>query len=90
MIKDIEPGKVSLELDIVEIKQARNFSKFGKPGVVVDIVVKDKTGEMTLVLFEEPKISVGQRIKLNGFAKEYLGNLQLYVGKGSIEVIQNI
>ena len=91
MIKDIRPGRFELKAVVAEVKPPRSFTKFGREGVVIDILLKDKTGEITLVLFEDIGLVKKQKVRVIGFAKEYKGTLQLYLGRvGSIEVIANI
>jgi replication factor A1 len=70
----------------------REFSKFGRTGRVCNCVLKDESGEITLVLWNEEidKINEGDKVKItNGYVKEYQGAKQVSVGKfGSFELIK--
>lgn len=85
-------GKVDIEIEVIEISDAREFSKFGKDGRVATARVKDDSGEMDLTLWNESidEISVGSKVKIeNGYVSEFQGNPQLTAGKfGSLTVIE--
>jgi ssDNA-binding replication factor A large subunit len=85
-------GKVDIEIEVIEISDAREFSKFGKDGRVATARVKDDSGEMDLTLWNEniDEISVGNKVKIeNGYVSEFQGNPQLTAGKfGSLTVIE--
>ncbi len=85
-------GKVDIEIEVIEISDAREFSKFGKDGRVATARVKDDSGEMDLTLWNESidEISVGSKVKIeNGYVSEFQGKTQLTAGKfGSLTVIE--
>lgn len=92
-VKDLQPrqGKVDMELDIVDISEARQFEKFGKSGRVANAIAKDETGDIKLTLWNDDidKVKSGDRIKItDGYVSEWQGEKQLSTGKfGKIEVI---
>ena len=92
-IKDLQPrqGKVDITLDIVSKADAREFSKFGKPGRVCNAKAKDETGEVTITLWNDDidKVNVGDKVKItNGWVSEWQGELQLSTGRfGQMETV---
>ncbi|NQV90989.1 hypothetical protein HQ489_00795 [Candidatus Woesearchaeota archaeon] len=92
-IKDLQAnqGKVDLVVEVVELKEARTFEKFGKSGKVCNAIVKDATGTVTLTLWNEDvdKVKQGARIHIkNGWCSEYRDEKQVSSGKfGEIEVL---
>ncbi|MFH1399175.1 MAG: OB-fold nucleic acid binding domain-containing protein [Candidatus Woesearchaeota archaeon] len=85
-IKDLQPKQsgVTLECEITEKGDIREFSKFGKAGRVCNAVVKDDSGKVKLTLWNEDidKVKVGDKIKLeNGYVNEYQGEMQLTTGR---------
>ncbi len=85
-------GKVDIEVEVVDISEARTFSKFGKDGRVATAKVKDDSGEIDLTLWNEniDDVSVGDKIKIeNGYVSEFQGNTQLTAGKfGTLSVVK--
>ncbi len=94
-IKDLQAnqGKVDLVVEVVELKEARTFEKFGKSGKVCNAVVKDATGTVTLTLWNDDvdKVTQGARIHIkNGWCSEYRDEKQVSSGKfGEIEVLES-
>ncbi len=85
-------GKVDIEVEVVDISDARTFSKFGRDGRVATARVKDDSSEIDLTLWNESidEVSVGDKIKIeNGYVSEFQGNPQLTAGKfGTITVLK--
>lgn len=85
-------GKVDIEVEVVDISDARTFSKFGRDGRVATARVKDDSSEIDLTLWNESidEVSVGDKVKIeNGYVSEFQGNPQLTAGKfGSITVMK--
>ncbi|MBS3136860.1 hypothetical protein J4232_00365 [Candidatus Woesearchaeota archaeon] len=92
-IKDLQPkqGKVDITVDVVEKAAPKEFQKFGNPGKLCNIKIKDETGQTTMTLWNEQveKINIGDKIKItNGYVNEWQGELQLSTGKfGKLEVV---
>ncbi len=93
-IKDVKANQGNVEL-VAEVKSKespRTFEKFGKKGKVCNAVIKDKSGEITLTLWndEVDTVKVGDKIHLkNGWCSEYKGSRQLSAGKfGKIEILE--
>ena len=93
-IADLKPrqGKVEIEVEVIEIEEAKEFSKFGRNGRVANARVKDESGEIDLTLWNESidEVSVGDKIKIeNRYVNEFQGNPQLTSGKyGKLTVIK--
>ena len=92
-IKDLQvkQGNVDIELDIVDVGEAREFEKFGRTGKVATAIAKDETGDIKLSLWNEDidRIKAGDKIKItNGYVSEWQGEKQLTTGRlGKLEVI---
>lgn len=93
-IKDVKSNQGNIDL-VAEVKtkeQSRSFEKFGKKGKVCNAVLKDKSGEITLTLWNDDadSVKVGDKIHLtNGWCSEYKGAKQLSTGKfGKIELLE--
>lgn len=94
LVKDLQAkqGSVNIELDVLEVGQAREFQKFGKAGKVATASAKDESGKsINLTLWNEDidKVKAGDKIKLtNGYVNEWQGELQLTTGRmGKLEVV---
>ena len=77
-IKDLQvkQGNVDIELDIVDVGEAREFEKFGRTGKVATAIAKDETGDIKLSLWNEDidRIKAGDKIKItNGYVSEWQG-----------------
>jgi len=85
-------GNVDIELDVVEISEPREFSKFGKTGRVASATAKDESGEVKLSLWNEQvdQIKAGDRVAIkNGYVNEWQGEKQLSTGRfGTLEVLK--
>src|SRR3989344_442833 len=92
-VKDLKPrqGNVDITIDVLDVGQAREFQKFGKPGRVANAVAKDETGDIKITLWNDEidRIKGGDRVSIqNGYVSEWQGELQLSTGRfGKLEVI---
>jgi len=92
-VKDLKPkqGNVEIIVDVVDVGEAREFQKFGKPGKVATAVAKDETGDIKLTLWNEDieKVKAGDKIHLtNGYVNEWQGEMQLTTGRlGKLEIV---
>ncbi|MBS3112147.1 DNA-binding protein [Candidatus Woesearchaeota archaeon] len=92
-IKDLQPkqGKIILHADVIEVSNAKEFTKFGKIGRVANATIKDDTGKIKLTLWNDEidKIKAGSKIKIqNGYVNEWQGEKQITAGRfGSIDLI---
>ena len=92
-VKDLKPrqGNVDITIDVVDVGEAREFQKFGKPGKVANAVAKDETGNIKLTLWNEDieKVSAGDKVHLtNGYVNEWQGEMQLTTGRmGKLEIV---
>jgi replication factor A1 len=93
-IKDIQPkqGNITIEAEVVDVGPAREFNKFGKPGKVATVRIKDNSGECKLSLWNEQveQVKSGDMIRItNGYANEWQGELQLSTGRfGTLEILE--
>ena len=93
-IQDIQAGQgnIAIEAEVVKKGEVRTFEKFGKQGKVCNATLKDKTGSISLTLWNEQvdQIQEGNHIKIqNGYASEFRGEKQLSTGKfGTLEIIE--
>ena len=92
-IKDLKPkmGNVDVTVDIVDVGEAREFQKFGKPGKVSNAIAKDETGDIKLTLWNEDidKVKAGDKVHItNGYVNEWQGEMQLTTGRmGKMEIV---
>ena len=91
-VNELQPNKPvdSLEAEVVQIDEPREFTNFRGSGRVASAKIKDETGETKLTLWNDQieQIEVGNKILIeNGWVKEYRGELQISTGKfGKITV----
>lgn len=88
----VRQGRIDVSGEIISKEESREFDKFGKKIKVCNAVLKDKSGKITLTLWNEEvdKVNVGNTIKItNGYCNEYQGEKQLTAGKfGKLEVVE--
>ncbi|HZX19745.1 MAG TPA: SOSS complex subunit B family protein [archaeon] len=81
-----------IELEIVSKGEIRKWASDSGEGTVCNCAGKDKTGEVSVSLWNADcdKVEEGDKIKItNGWVNEYRGQLQLSAGKkGSLEVLK--
>ncbi|MFH1307574.1 MAG: SOSS complex subunit B family protein [archaeon] len=81
----------SIEAEVMEIGETREFNKFGNIIKVANATLKDDSGTIQLSLWNDEinKVSKGDKVKVtNGYVKEFQGDPQLSAGKfGKLEVI---
>ncbi|RJQ18235.1 hypothetical protein C4573_00755 [Candidatus Woesearchaeota archaeon] len=93
MIKDLHANQGSVEVsgEITDVTEPKSFTKFGTQGKVASATLKDKTGTVTLTLWNDQvdQFKKGDTVKItNGYVKEWQGELQISTGKfGKIEKI---
>jgi replication factor A1 len=82
-------GNVELEVEVSDVGEVRELEKFGKPGRVCSITIKDDSGEMKMSLWNEQIDQVNKGDKLiikDAFVNEWQGEKQLTTGRrGTIE-----
>ena len=85
-------GNVEIIADVVEVGEARSFSKFGKDGKVANAIIKDGSGQIKLSLWNEQidQVKAGAKVQIkNGYVSEWQGELQLTTGKfGSLSIVE--
>jgi replication factor A1 len=93
-IKDLKPNSSvdALTAEVVSVDEPREFTNFRGSGRVANAVLKDKTGEVKLTLWNEQVDQVTPSSKVvveNGWCKEYRGELQVSTGKfGKIKNVE--
>jgi replication factor A1 len=85
-ISELSPGTGSVELDaeVVSIDSNREINKYGRTLKVANATIKDDSGTITLVLWNDDidKIKEGDKIKIeNGYVNEWQNAPQLTLGK---------
>jgi len=92
-ISELKPGtgSVMLEAEVVSVEPVREINKYGRKLRVANVNIKDASGQMILVLWNDDidKVKDGDKIKIeNGYVNEWQGNAQLTLGKfGKMEII---
>jgi len=95
-IKDLEArqGNVDIVVEVTDIGEVREFSKFGRTSTVATAKAKDESGEIQLSLWNEQidTVKVGDKVHLtNAYVSEFNGELQLTTGKfGKLEVVSSV
>lgn len=84
-------GSVMVEAEVVSKDSEREVNKYGRKLRVANVTIKDDSGSMTLVLWNEQidQVKAGDKIKIeNGYVNEWQGATQLTLGKfGKLSVI---
>jgi ssDNA-binding replication factor A large subunit len=92
-IAELSPGtgNVELEAEVVDIEAPREINKMGRTLRVANVTVKDDSGTISLVLWNEKidQVSVGAKVKIsNGYVNTWQDKPQLTLGKfGKLEVV---
>ncbi len=77
-------GKVEIEAEVVSIETPREINKMGRTLRVANAELKDDSGTISLVLWNDQieKVSVGMKVKIeNGYVNEWQNKAQLTLGK---------
>jgi len=85
-ISELRPGtgSVNIEAEVVSIEAPREINKYGRKLRVANATIKDESGEITLVLWNDQidLVQQGSKIKIeNGYVNEWQGKAQLTLGK---------
>ena len=85
-ISELKPGtgSVNIEADVVSVEAPREINKYGRKLRVANATIKDDTGSISLVLWNEQvdKVQEGSKVKIeNGYVNEWQGTPQLTLGK---------
>jgi replication factor A1 len=85
-ISELRPGtgSVNIEAEVVSVEEAREINKMGRKLRVANAMIKDDSGTISLVLWNQQidTVKQGDRIKIeNGYVNEWQGTPQLTLGK---------
>ncbi|MFH0713630.1 MAG: OB-fold nucleic acid binding domain-containing protein [Candidatus Micrarchaeota archaeon] len=92
-ISELSPGTGNVEVqgEIVEIEAPREFNKNGKTLRVANATLRDESGTIILVLWNDDidKVQAGNNVKItNGYVNVWKDTPQLTLGKfGKMEVV---
>jgi len=92
-ISELKPGtgSVNIEAEVVSKDSEREINKYGRKLRVANVTIKDDSGSISLVLWNEEidKVKEGDKIKIeNGYVNEWQGTPQLTLGKfGKLTVL---
>jgi len=93
-ISELTPGtgNVELEAEVVGVEDPREIEKYGRTLRVANVTIKDDSGTITLVLWNEniDRVKEGSLIKIsNGYVNTWQDKTQLTLGKfGKMEVVE--
>lgn len=84
-------GNVEIEAEVVEVETPREINKMGKMLRVANATIKDDSGTITLVLWNDEidKVQPGNVVKIsNGYVNSWKDKMQLTLGKfGKMQVV---
>jgi ssDNA-binding replication factor A large subunit len=85
-ISELKPGtgSVNIEAEVVSVEATREINKMGRKLTVANAMIKDDSGSITLVLWNQQIETVkgGDKIKIeNGYVNEWQNAPQLTLGK---------
>lgn len=92
-ISELKPGtgSVNIEAEVVSKEAEREIDKYGRKLRVANFTIKDESGTITMVLWNEQidTVKEGDKIKIeNGYVNEWQGSPQLTLGKfGKLTVL---
>ncbi len=92
-ISELTPGtgNVELEAEVVGLEKPREINKNGRLLRVASATLKDDTGTISLVLWNEAidKVQEGSKVRIsNGYVNTWQDKLQLTLGKfGKMDVL---
>jgi ssDNA-binding replication factor A large subunit len=86
-------GSVNVEASIVKIEAQREYiTKLGRKLRVATATIKDKTGSIPLILWNEQidQVDIGSKVKIeNGYVNEWQNEPQLTLGNfGKMTVVK--
>jgi len=93
-ISELQPGtgNVSIQAEVVAVEAPREINKMGRVLRVANATIKDDSGTITLVLWNESidKVQEGSKIQIeNGYVNTWQNQAQLTLGKfGKMTVVQ--
>ena len=85
-VSELKPGteNVTIEVEVVAKDSEREIDKYGRKLRVANFTIKDDTGSITLVLWNDEidKLKEGDKIKIeSAFVNEWQGTPQLTLGR---------
>ena len=86
-IRDLKPGMsgVKIGVEVADVGEARTVVSRGVEREILELKVKDETGEIMLVLWDDmiiDDLKAGDKLKIeNGFVSSYHGVWRINVGK---------
>ncbi|MFN7991218.1 MAG: OB-fold nucleic acid binding domain-containing protein [Candidatus Micrarchaeia archaeon] len=92
-ISELRPGtgSVNIEAEVASIDSEREINKYGRKLRVANATIKDDSGSITLVLWNDQidTVKAGAKVKIeNGYVNEWQGAPQLTLGKfGKLSVL---
>ena len=92
-LEKVEVGMrgITVEGEVAETKDVREFNKFGRQGKVQEVVLKDGSGTAVLTLWNEQAgtLSVGDKVRASGvYTKEFRDEVQLSISRqGQLETL---
>lgn len=92
-ISELKPGtgNINVEAEITSIESPREINKMGRKLRVANANIKDSSGSISLVLWNDQidKVKEGDKIRIeNGYVNEWQGASQLTLGKfGKLTVL---
>jgi len=92
-ISELKPGtgNVNVEAEVTSIESPREINKMGRKLRVANATIKDDSGSISLVLWNEQidKVKEGDKLKIeNGYVNEWQSTPQLTLGKfGTLTVL---
>lgn len=92
-ISELKPGtgSVNIEAEVVSIEATREINKMGRKLQVANATLKDDSGSITFVLWNQQieTVKQGDKIKIeNGYVNEWQSAPQLTLGKfGKLTVL---
>ena len=93
-VKEVPRGMSGISLigKVMDVRDVVNFNKNGRSGKVVNFSVADETGNLRIVVWDEPIINeiekgmfkVGDIVKLkNGYSRDNRGFVEVHLGSNS-------
>ncbi|MCX6767771.1 MAG: OB-fold nucleic acid binding domain-containing protein [Candidatus Micrarchaeota archaeon] len=92
-ISELQPGtgNVSIQAEVVSIEAPREINKMGRVLRVANATIKDDSGTISLVLWNEniDKVQEGSKVQIeNGYVNSWQNQAQLTLGKfGKMTVV---